>query len=226
MKKIHIITKNEQQLKNIKQALHGKNFFLDIHEQLKHFFNAAKIEQLNKNDLLIFDTSTVINYKQLINYIEKYHLSIIAITKLDKIKELASFESINDVFIDCPSVEEITYRIEKIINLTNSNLQSKNMLDIADLIIDLEKYTVAVDNKIIDLTFKEFELLAFLASNIDKPLTRDSLLDQVWGYDYIGGYRTVDVHIRRIRAKIEQNYQYIQTVRNIGYRFINPNKQK
>ena len=175
---------------------------------------------------MIFDTSTVINYKQLINYTEKYHLSIIAITKLDKIKELASFESINDVFIDCPSVEEITYRIEKIINLTNSNLQSKNMLDIADLIIDLEKYTVAVDNKIIDLTFKEFELLAFLASNIDKPLTRDSLLDQVWGYDYIGGYRTVDVHIRRIRAKIEQNYQYIQTVRNIGYRFINPNKQK
>jgi DNA-binding response OmpR family regulator len=226
MKKIHIITKNEQQLKNIKQALHGKKFFLDIYELPKHFFNAANIKQLNKNDLLIFDASTVLNFKQLINYTEKYHLSIIAITKLDNIKELSNYESINDIFIDCPSSEEITYRIEKIINPTNSNLQSKNMLDIADLIIDLEKYTVAVDNKIIDLTFKEFELLTYLASNIDKPLTRDSLLDQVWGYDYIGGYRTVDVHIRRIRAKIEQNYQYIQTVRNIGYRFINPNKQK
>ena len=72
----------------------------------------------------------------------------------------------------------------------------------------------------VDLTYKEYELLRFLAQNPGKAFTREMLLNQVWGYDYYGGARTVDVHIRRIRAKIERHEPYIETVRNVGYRFV------
>ena len=129
---------------------------------------------------------------------------------------------ITDIIYFPINPEELEYRTKKLTNFENSTFADKNKITVADLIIDLEKYTVSVEQKIIDLTFKEFELLTYLASNIDTPFTRDSLLDKVWGYDYIGGYRTVDVHIRRIRSKIERNFQYIQTVRNIGYRFVDP----
>ena len=78
----------------------------------------------------------------------------------------------------------------------------------------------AIDGDVVDLTFKEYELLRFLASNPGKPYTREALLNQVWGYDYYGGSRTVDVHVRRIRSKIERHEQFIDTVRNVGYRFV------
>jgi DNA-binding response OmpR family regulator len=72
----------------------------------------------------------------------------------------------------------------------------------------------------VDLTYKEHELLRFLASNPDKPFTREVLLDRVWGADYIGGIRTVDVHIRRLRAKLgDLRGKILETVRNVGYRF-------
>ena len=75
----------------------------------------------------------------------------------------------------------------------------------------------------VDLTYKEYELLRFLALNPGKAFTREMLLNQVWGYDYYGGSRTVDVHVRRIRAKIELHEPYIETVRNVGYRFVEVN---
>jgi two-component system alkaline phosphatase synthesis response regulator PhoP len=73
---------------------------------------------------------------------------------------------------------------------------------------------------VVEFTFREYELLRFLAANEGRVFTRDTLLDRVWGYDYYGGDRTVDVHIRRLRSKIEDaGHTFIETVRNIGYRF-------
>ena len=86
-----------------------------------------------------------------------------------------------------------------------------------------ERYEVHVGGAPADLTYKEFELLKFLALHPGKPFTREALLDKVWGYDYYGGTRTVDVHIRRLRAKIEAHgVTYIETVRNVGYKFLEP----
>ena len=91
------------------------------------------------------------------------------------------------------------------------------------LVIDFERYEVHVDGAPVDLTYKEFELLKFLALHPGKPFTREVLLDKVWGYDYYGGTRTVDVHIRRLRSKIELGgTPYIDTVRNVGYKFLPP----
>lgn len=95
-----------------------------------------------------------------------------------------------------------------------------NVLRIGKLVIDLARYEVTQDGKRMDLTFKEYELLKFLAANPGKVFTRETLLNKVWGYDYFGGTRTVDVHIRRLRSKIEDGAEpLIETVRNVGYRF-------
>ena len=96
-------------------------------------------------------------------------------------------------------------------------------IDIGDLVIDVTAYTARLRGAILDLTYKEFELLRFLAANQGRVLTRDVLLHQVWGEDYIGGSRTVDVHIRRLRAKLGTEHDHlIGTVRNVGYRLDAP----
>ncbi|HEX6256097.1 MAG TPA: response regulator transcription factor [Euzebyales bacterium] len=90
---------------------------------------------------------------------------------------------------------------------------------IGDLSIDEETYVVRLRGKPLDLTFREFELLKYLANNPGRVFTRSQLLQEVWGYDYFGGTRTVDVHIRRLRAKLGTEYeQLIGTVRGVGYK--------
>lgn len=85
--------------------------------------------------------------------------------------------------------------------------------------IDEASYSAKLHGEPMDLTFKEFELLKFLAQHPGRVFTRDQLLSEVWGYDYFGGTRTVDVHIRRLRAKLGDLEGLISTVRNVGYRF-------
>jgi len=98
--------------------------------------------------------------------------------------------------------------------------QSQKVLAVGDLLIDLERYEVRLAGKRVVLTYKEYQLLVLLASNPGKVYTRDSLLSQIWGYDYFGGTRTVDVHIRRLRSKIEDaNHSFVETIWNVGYRF-------
>ncbi len=94
------------------------------------------------------------------------------------------------------------------------------MLRFGPLTIDLANYKAYVGTRLVNLTYKEFELLRMLASNAGKVLTRETLLNRVWGYDFYGGARTVDVHIRRLRSKIEdRHHTFIETVRNVGYGF-------
>jgi len=97
---------------------------------------------------------------------------------------------------------------------------SAEMIASRGLMIDLATCEVAVDGQILELTFKEYELLKLLAGNPGRVYTREDLLNKIWGYDYFGGDRTVDVHIRRLRSKIEATgHTFVETVRNIGYRF-------
>lgn len=96
-------------------------------------------------------------------------------------------------------------------------------VEVGDLVVDPTAYTARVRGRILDLTFKEFELIKFLAINHGRVLTRETLLAEVWGSEYIGGPRTVDVHIRRLRAKLGTEHdQLIGTVRNVGYRLDAP----
>ena len=104
-----------------------------------------------------------------------------------------------------------------------NKVELKNGFSVGALVIDFERYEVHVKGEPVDLTYKEFELLKFLALHPGKVFTREALLDRVWGYDFYGGTRTVDVHIRRLRSKIEAGGRtYIDTVRNVGYKFLHP----
>jgi len=85
--------------------------------------------------------------------------------------------------------------------------------------IDEQSYSAKLRGRPLDLTYKEFQLLHFLATHPSRVFTREQLLSEVWGYDYFGGTRTVDVHVRRLRAKLGDQEQIIGTVRNVGYRF-------
>ncbi len=94
------------------------------------------------------------------------------------------------------------------------------LIEYGPLMLNLETYQAAISGKPLDLTYMEYELLKFLASHPGKVFTRETLLSRVWGYDYYGGARTVDVHVRRLRAKLsEEHAPLIQTVRSVGYRF-------
>ena len=100
-------------------------------------------------------------------------------------------------------------------------IDQKNLIQRGKLVIDVAKYEIRIGDKKIDLTFTEFELLKFLCGHPGTVFTREVLLNKVWGYEYYGGTRTVDVHIRRLRSKIEgRSSSFIETVRNIGYKFI------
>jgi DNA-binding response OmpR family regulator len=95
-----------------------------------------------------------------------------------------------------------------------------------EVTVDDVTYTAKLGGRPLDLTFKEFELLKYLAQHPGRVFTRDQLLQEVWGYDYYGGTRTVDVHVRRLRAKLgPEHEQLIGTVRNVGYRFVLPPKE-
>ena len=94
------------------------------------------------------------------------------------------------------------------------------LVEYGELVLNLETYQAAIEGKALDLTYMEYELLKFLASHPGKVFTRETLLSRVWGYEYYGGARTVDVHVRRLRAKLgEEHAGLIQTVRSVGYRF-------
>ena len=112
---------------------------------------------------------------------------------------------------------KITHSKNKNKNITRN---SNSFIRISELSIDSNKYEVKLNEKKINLTFKELELLKLLASNPGRVFSRENLLKNIWDYDYYGGTRTVDVHVRRLRTKIEDHkYNFIETIWNVGYKF-------
>ena len=144
------------------------------------------------------------------------NIPLIALMSREKLNGLDS--SIDDFVVKPWEVNEVTARIKRILRQKGS-VDSEDIIKCGDLVIDLAKYEVSLNGKPIMLTFREYQLLKFLVSNKGKVFTREALLNKVWGWDYYGGDRTVDVHIRRLRSKIEDpTHTFIETVRNIGYR--------
>ena len=99
------------------------------------------------------------------------------------------------------------------------DLHAESLLKLGPLVIDAARHEVLADNLSIDLTIKEYDLLLLLVSSRDKLLSRETILAEVWGRDYYGGERTVDVHVRRLRAKLGNLAPAIETVHGLGYRF-------
>ncbi len=126
---------------------------------------------------------------------------------------------LDDFLATTASPAELTLRLRQAL-WRRTGVDARNVLRCGDLEMDLANYTVHIAGQPVDLTYKEYELLRFLATSPDRVFNRETLLNKVWGYDFYGGSRTVDVHIRRLRSKIEdRHHTFIETVRNVGYRF-------
>jgi len=124
----------------------------------------------------------------------------------------------SDIVLEGAGPGELDARIRMAIGKANQ-FERSTQIHASGIVIDEASYSAKVSGRTLDLTFKEFELLRFLAQHTGRVFTRDQLLSEVWGYDYFGGTRTVDVHIRRLRAKLGDFESLIGTVRNVGYRF-------
>lgn len=134
---------------------------------------------------------------------------------------------VDDVVLDTAGPAEVEARLRLAVGRLAARASDADpaMSEIrsGDVVIDESAYTAKVRGRSLDLTYKEFELLKFLAQHPGRVFTRDQLLQEVWGYDYFGGTRTVDVHVRRLRAKLGPEHEsLIGTVRNVGYRFVVP----
>ncbi len=125
---------------------------------------------------------------------------------------------IDDVLLETAGPAEVDARIRLVIGRLAQE-KSSSKIQASGVVIDEASYSAKVHGRPLDLTFKEFELLRFLATHPSRVFTREQLLSEVWGYDYFGGTRTVDVHVRRLRAKLGDLESLIGTVRNVGYRF-------
>jgi DNA-binding response OmpR family regulator len=131
---------------------------------------------------------------------------------------LSSEWGFDDLVLATAGPGEVDARI-RLITTKPQHKPDDHMISASGVTIDEVSYQAKVNGKALDLTFKEFELLRFLAGHPQRVFTREQLLSEVWGYDYFGGTRTVDVHVRRLRAKLGDMESLIGTVRNVGYRF-------
>lgn len=150
---------------------------------------------------------------------------IMLTAKGEEMDKVTGLEIGADDYIAKPfGIRELIARIKALLRRTDSSSMEPAIITAGDLTIDTLKYEAYKNGKKLDLTLKEFELLKLLALNQGRVLSRDFLLDQVWGYEYFGETRTVDVHIRHIRQKLgddSDDARYIETIRGVGYKFLN-----
>ena len=145
---------------------------------------------------------------------------IIVLVDVGRLAELALRDELFDDLLVVPWYpEELAARLRHLLAVRGTPA-GPEVLERGGLTINLETYQATVAGRTLDLTFMEYELLRFFATNPGRVLTRETLLSRVWGYEYYGGARTVDVHVRRLRAKLgEEHAHLIHTVRSVGYRF-------
>lgn len=146
--------------------------------------------------------------------------------KEEEVDKVLGLELGADDYVTKPfSMRELIARIKsnlRRVEYSNGDIINEELIVSGDLVIDLNKYEVKKNEEVLELTLREFELLKFLASSAEQVFTREQLLKEVWGYEYYGDIRTVDVTVRRLREKIEDedgDYKYILTKRGVGYYF-------
>jgi DNA-binding response OmpR family regulator len=137
-----------------------------------------------------------------------------------QLDELTFREDLFEDFVVGPfNVSELATRLRHRMRRAGNESVAPRV-DHGELIMNLETYQATIAGRILDLTYMEYELLRFLATNPNRVFSRETLLSRVWGYEYYGGARTVDVHVRRLRAKLGEEYAHlIATVRSVGYKF-------
>lgn len=214
-----IITRKTDSREGLRKVLsHGELTFL-----FTSYSNGFRQEIISRQpDIILIEIGEhlpIMETWEIIRKVKKEkRLPVIALVPKENLGRIEVNPDIDDFLVTPYDPSELTLRINRL--LSNRSRENLHPIKGHDLIIDQDTCEVTVDGNRVELTFKEYELLRLLASHKGRVYTRESLLNKIWGYDYYGGDRTVDVHIRRLRSKIENNRTYIETIRSIGYRFV------
>ena len=219
---------NEFTRENIYQLLAGEMvtpIFVSNSNESETFM--GQVEAAEGSPLIIMDLGFLnrAQTSKVLDLCKEKNLPTLAIISSDDLMSLDTDMIITD-FIVAPFLEEeLIMRSIFSVKKSTTGTMKEELINRGDLTINPSNYEVLINNSRINLRFKEYELLLLLASNPGRVYDRATLLNQIWGYDYFGGTRTVDVHIRRLRSKIENNSEnpYIETIWNVGYRFRSPN---
>lgn len=179
------------------------------------------IRHLSKEtvDLVLLKADSPVTVSSLYKKIKGKELPAIAILPRDRLTSVNGHLETDDFLAEPYPVSELLLRIKRLLKKAGKR-KGLNQIVSGNLVIDQARYEVTLDGRAVELTYREYGLLRFLASNRGIVFNRDTILNKVWGYDYYGGDRTVDVHIKRLRTKIDSpTDSFIETVRNIGYCF-------
>ncbi|MBF4554105.1 winged helix-turn-helix domain-containing protein [Corynebacterium suicordis] len=191
---------------------------------------SKSIRLLSDSDVVIIDVtgSNLLAARDFCRAVAAAHqdLPVVAAIAEASLIALDSSWAVDDFILPTASPVEIDARLRLLLSrrpVPVEQAEDSQVAAIGRLVVDEVTYVARIGAKPLDLTYKEFELLHFLVKNAGRVFSREQLLQDVWGYDYFGGARTVDVHVRRLRAKLGREYEgVIATVRNVGYKAIDP----
>lgn len=213
MNRIAIISNNSALRQNLKGFLSEENFLVsfptleEIHEGMADiiFIDFDELKDIQPTDMR----------KEL--YLP--NIPLVAIINEESASKFNPACGVDEFIFDTIPEKELFLRIKFLFSRVHGT-NNDDIIQIQNLTIDLAQHKVLINYQPIDLTYMEFKLLQFFVTNKDRVFSRNYILERVWGYDYYGGTRTVDVHVRRLRSKLGGKYENsIQTVRNVGYKF-------
>ena len=215
-----IVTREKKSAAELRQRLGREGLTCAIEDDATRL-----VERLVEDvpDLLLVDTGDVkADLTAWEPALKGRHLKLpllIALITRAGLNGLLADTAIDDFLVKPYDPDELAARVRRLLKRAKG-VDLGETIRAGDLVVDLARCEVSVSGRPVELVFREYELLRFLMANRGRVFSRQALLNKVWGYDYFGGDRTVDVHIRRLRSKIEDaKHTFIDTVRNIGYRF-------
>ena len=222
MNKLIYVVEDDSAIKELESyALINSNFDVSAYESAKELYTALedKIPALILLDIMLPDEDGISILKNLKKSNLYKDIPVIMVTaKTAEIDAVKGLEAGADDYINKPfGVMELISRVKAVLRRTQPS-QSNLIISYKNISIDELQHKVFVDSVEVELTYKEYEVLKLLILNSKIVLTRDRIMEMVWGYDFEQGNRTVDVHIQSIRKKLGQSADYIKTVRNVGYK--------
>lgn len=212
MPKLLVIVKDESLNRQIVDDLTAAGF------EAKSYSGAALPAAIDA-DIILLDMATAVRWAaKLKSDSQTADLPLISLaTEPEIADDILGF--LDDLIFTPIITWQLITRVKRLL-IKAGKVEDKNRIRVGALLINLESYEVSINREVVELTYKEYELLKYLAGHPGRVYNRQTLLNQIWEYDYFGGTRTVDVHIRRLRAKLGSKYgSMIQTVRHVGYRF-------
>ncbi|MGW1681451.1 winged helix-turn-helix transcriptional regulator [Saccharopolyspora sp. NPDC002376] len=179
------------------------------------------------HDVILVDARTdLVGARDLCRLLSAGDVPVVALVNEGGLVTISAEWGVDEILLPTTGPAEIDARLRLLVSRDSvAGNSGDDSLSVGDLVIEEATYTARLKGRALELTYKEFELLKYLAQHAGRVFTRAQLLQEVWGYDFFGGTRTVDVHVRRLRAKLGPEHDsMIGTVRNVGYKFVRPNR--